>query len=1504
MDLSDSKDDETNNQKLSVVKLKYELDRALQSYKFNELIWNEKENSLNSIISEQKQVISLLESVLQGSQQHLDSLQASLSQKDDALRSFNQDIESLLRKTEHQINILKANVQKAEEALNHKDSELSQCHEKLDQLNVHIASLQKELADVRQEHHNQLENFRIAKDEIATLQHQRDEYQTTANQAQMKYKVTADELRVVKHRLETTVDEVANAVEKHNQARGEYEQKLLKAQQELLAANKRHDGAIQATKQELVNANKALSDVKYQLSETKELYGKQISENHGLIRKQEQLFAEIEKQRIQIQGNEEDLTREKSALIAVQKEFADLTEKYEKSKVNLAGLFARETRYKKNIEELQALVEREKSNSYKTISYQLGYAILQAGKSLRGFVRLPVEIAKIRKEAKRRKAVKGERKRIIVEHPQVAVELAGGSIGSGIPKLDVPVERSERKLKLAAIMDEFTYHSYAPEAEVLQLHPDNWKSQLEEFQPDMFFIESAWNGLDGLWKTKISNADSEIIDAIDWCKSNSIPTLFWNKEDPAHFSTFIPIASRVDVVFTTDVDCLPKYKQSIGHDRVYLLPFAAQPKTHNPIEKYDRKDAFNFAGSYYLRYPERQRDFASIIDTVNKYKPLDIYDRNFDNPHPHYLFPEKYHKYILGKLAFDEIDKAYKGYRYGINMNTIKQSQTMFARRVFELLGSNTVVVSNFSRGVRVLFGDLVISSDNGAELGHRLEKICNDELAYRKFRLLGLRKVMSEHTYGVRLSYIHAKVFNHKFETGLPVIYVIAKVASQAEYESFINTVSRQTYENVKKIVVSEVDLLVNGNDVLLIKDVVALQSYLNTVAGKAYVAFLSNDDYYGPNYLKDLALAERYSAAVAFGKRAFYQATDKHISLQQDGMQYQVPELLDARATIISINALKDIGIDQVLTSIDSYAFRLDNMMALDEFNYIRGASATPGEVLTTTVDDLIIVNQGVSLKEDISEIAGNVTLNENSQKKSSLPELLASELFQFLSRPPSVEIQMDLVQDQLHIESALPVDKFVYLYSRKIYTRAQLNMVLNSQFKLECETDLQLKTVFEFQDSKGVKIAHAMNVAGDFNSLAIPEHCRKIRFGLRVQGPGEIKLSKLILGNHGQKPVAIVGNSPYLVLTKQYPSYDDLYKYGFLHTRVRAYKENGLSVDVFRITNEDGNAYREFEDVDVVSGDADLLDATLATGQYKNVLVHLLDEKMWAVLAKHIDKVSVTVWVHGAEIQVWQRRQFEFERMTTDEVNRQKKLSNKRLKFWQSILREPHPNLRLVFVSQYFANEVAQDFSIDLKKLKYDIVHNYIDGTVFPYREKNPELRKRLLSIRPYASRKYANDLTVKAIVELSKRDFFKELDIALIGDGELFDQITEPVKDFPNVKLERRFLSHKEIADVHKDYGIFITPTRMDSQGVSRDEAMSSGLVPITTNVTAIPEFVSNDCGMLVDGEDYMGMASAIESLYRSPERFLELSRNASERVRRQSGIQNTIVKEIEIIKMNQ
>src|SRR5690606_13268173 len=99
-----------------------------------------------------------------------------------------------------------------------------------------------------------------------------------------------------------------------------------------------------------------------------------------------------------------------------------------------------------------------------------------------------------------------------------------------------------------------------------------------------------------------------------------------------------------------------------------------------------------------------------------------------------------------------------------------------------------------------------------------------------------------------------------------------------------------------------------------------------------------------------------------------------------------------------------------------------------------------------------------------------------------------------------------------------------------------------------------------------------------------------------------------------------------------------------------------------------------------------------------------------------------------------------------------------------------------------------------------------------------------------------KKYANDLTTKAILELSNKNFFNELEFNIYGDGEFFDIDNGPIKKFKNVHLHKTFLKQDEICELHKTHGIFIATTRWDSHGVSRDEAMSSGLVPITNNVS--------------------------------------------------------------------
>lgn len=208
--------------------------------------------------------------------------------------------------------------------------------------------------------------------------------------------------------------------------------------------------------------------------------------------------------------------------------------------------------------------------------------------------------------------------------------------------------------------------------------------------------------------------------------------------------------------------------------------------------------------------------------------------------------------------------------------------------------------------------------------------------------------------------------------------------------------------------------------------------------------------------------------------------------------------------------------------------------------------------------------------------------------------------------------------------------------------------------------------------------------------------------------------------------------------------------------------------------------------------------------------------------------------------------------------------------------------------------------EDIGFRIPEEHYTIIHNPIDTDVFSYQAKSPAQRKKVLSIRPYASAKYANDLSVKAIELLADKPWFNDMEFRMIGDGPLFDNILEPLRQFRNVFIERRFLKQSEIAALHKEYGIFLSPTRMDAQGVSRDEAMASGLVPVTNGVTAIPEFVDERCGILAPGEDSVAMAEGIAALYEKPELFVSMSEQAALRVKSQSSKNKIVDAEIEVM----
>ena len=215
------------------------------------------------------------------------------------------------------------------------------------------------------------------------------------------------------------------------------------------------------------------------------------------------------------------------------------------------------------------------------------------------------------------------------------------------PPLPVP-EAKVNGPPVAAILDTFTEHSFRYEADLLLLSRKNWRAEMEQKRPAFLLVESAFQGNNGEWQYLILDyenlEDNPLRELLEFCRSAGIPTAFWNKEDPPHFDDFIGAAREFDFVFTSDADCVPIYKETLGHDRIYVLPFAAQPRLQNP----SREEGWSrypvcFAGSWVQhRYPERAESLRSLLDPALPLG-LHIFDRNLARIEmgPNYRFPEK-----------------------------------------------------------------------------------------------------------------------------------------------------------------------------------------------------------------------------------------------------------------------------------------------------------------------------------------------------------------------------------------------------------------------------------------------------------------------------------------------------------------------------------------------------------------------------------------------------------------------------------------------------------------------------------------------------------------------------------------------------------------------------------------------------------------------------------------------------------------------------------------------
>lgn len=436
--------------------------------------------------------------------------------------------------------------------------------------------------------------------------------------------------------------------------------------------------------------------------------------------------------------------------------------------------------------------------------------------------------------------------------------------------------------KALGVLDEFSRQCFSGSLEFFALGLDEEPIVYDYLNPEFLLFESAWNGNSASWRHMLAGPRApkeSVVRALDAAKAADTPTVFWNKEDPPHFEDFVETARLFDFIFTTESAKIDEYKRAAGHDRVALLRFAAAPQIHNPArgEGY-RSGEVAFAGQYFAhKFPERRAQMDYLFPAASRFD-FSIYSRVLGGS-ADYQFPRDYADRIVGSLPYSEMVGAYKKHKVFLNVNSVPDSESMCARRVFELASAKTLVVSAPTPAISAVYSaDEVLQVRDQRAAIEALESHLEDEGLRRTATQKAWRRTAAGHTYAHRVDEIR-RALGRNVERFAPEVSLFAQLRSVDELVGALLSLSSQTATMNGSVRLKLVAIMAGGlehssigsiwgefpGNVVVVPDV---QSALMEISGD-YWGPWSRDLSYGRFYLEDLLHYFRgYTAADLIAK------------------------------------------------------------------------------------------------------------------------------------------------------------------------------------------------------------------------------------------------------------------------------------------------------------------------------------------------------------------------------------------------------------------------------------------------------------------------------------------------------------------------------------------------------------------------------------------------------------------------------------------------------------
>lgn len=238
------------------------------------------------------------------------------------------------------------------------------------------------------------------------------------------------------------------------------------------------------------------------------------------------------------------------------------------------------------------------------------------------------------------------------------------------------------------------------------------------------------------------------------CKAHGVGFIYWAIEDPVGFERTLSLAKQADYVFTTTIECIPKYE---GHGiTASLLMFACNPQYHKAGQfctEYDTDLAL--AASFY-HWKTRKKGYETILEAAKESgQSLMVWGAGWQKEAGQKQLGDP--NYFKGYFPNGRLPDLCASAKIILGIQCDGSSKTQTAMRPYEVLGCKGFHLTQWTKATKNIFKDgrHLVTARTKEEAADKIKYYLNHPDSRAKIAAKGQAFVYKHHTYAQRVRQI-----------------------------------------------------------------------------------------------------------------------------------------------------------------------------------------------------------------------------------------------------------------------------------------------------------------------------------------------------------------------------------------------------------------------------------------------------------------------------------------------------------------------------------------------------------------------------------------------------------------------------------------------------------------------------------------------------------------------------------------------------------------------------